>query len=208
MTYEDIFFYAKRHYKIIILVTISFLLLVTTLFAKNNEEEEIKYPKLTFPEIPAAPEDEKEELAKVYVDLKGAVVMQGVYQMTSNSRIIDVINMAGGLAKEADTLRINLSQKLRDEMVIIIPNIDDEKEDIEEYEEITKDAGEAETNNLICLSTASLDQLTTLPGIGPARAQDIINYRLEHGFSQISDVMNVTGIGEATFEQIKDLVKV
>ncbi len=216
MTYEDIFFYIQKYYKIIGASLLIFLLFLMTLVAKDNNNDSSENVQLPTPSevkeemTSNEPVEEEKTTVALYVDIKGAVAMPGVYAMDEGDRVIDVVNMAGGLDDEADTMRINLSQLVRDEMVIIIPHETDDE--IADEELITKDGGEDEAvekdDGLVCLSSASVAELATLPGIGEARAEDIIAYRDEHGFSEISEIKNVTGIGPAIFADIKDLLKV
>ena len=148
--------------------------------------------------------------------------------MKENDRVIDVINIAGGLLKEADTSLINLSKIVKDEMVIKVYNKNeikklDNKETIIKYIEtefncedkindacINNDVNITETkteNKKISINTATDSELDSLPGIGLSKAKDIINYRNNNGnFKTIEDIKNVSGIGDSLFEKIKDLI--
>lgn len=165
-------------------------------------------------------------------DIKGAVVNPGVYKIEESSRIIDAINMAGGLLENADTSVNNLSRYIKDEMVIIIYTKDEvlnfskviEKEikendtckknnDVIPNDSCINNNQKKENNNdidkKISINTADLDLMITLPGIGEEKAKTIIAYRNEHGlFEKIEDIMNVSGIGEKLFEKIKDYITV
>src|SRR5699024_7842251 len=100
---------------------------------------------------------------------------------------------------EADESKINLAQKITDEMVVVVPKTGDE-----EVEEFPLYNGGGDTNQ-INLNMATVDELSTLNGIGPKKAQAIIDYREENGpFQQVEDIMNVTGIGEKTLDSFKD----
>ena len=164
----------------------------------------------------------------VYVDIKGAVNKPGVYEINSNSRIIDVIKKAGNLKKEADTSIINLSKKVKDEMYIIIYT----KEEVQKYKEMTipsskvveeinekiicpdpdNDACANKTNvstgNKININTATVSELSTLSGIGESKAKKIIKYREKQKFNSIEDIKNVEGIGDSLYEKIKDNIEV
>lgn len=167
----------------------------------------------------------KEEINKtVYVDIKGAINNPGVYEMDSDSRIIDVIKEAGDLTPEADTSLLNLSKKVEDEMYIIIYT----KDEINEYNnrqvstvELEKKCECPDTENDACLkpnkdsistkiniNTASKEELETLTGIGSSKAESIIKYRETNKFNSIEDIKNVNGIGEALYEKIKNLIEV
>lgn len=129
----------------------------------------------------------------IYIDLKGEVRLPGVYKVSRGSRLYQVIDRAGGLTNQADILGYNLSQKLTDEQVIMIPSI---------YHR-----SDSDDNGLISISSASLETLMTLPNIGPATAQAIIDYRTQNGsFNAIEEIMNVRNIGRATFEAIEPYI--
>lgn len=139
------------------------------------------------------------------IDLKGAVVLPGVYEVNAGDRVIDVIEQAGGLSADADESKVNLAMKLADEMVIYIPKVG-EQVDIDGNASLEPKEEEATKLNL---NEAELEQLLTLPGIGPAKAQAILDYREQTGgFKSIDDLKNVTGIGDKTFEKLKELISV
>lgn len=170
---------------------------------------------------------------KIKVEIKGAINNPGVYELDDNSRVIDVINIAGGLTENADTNLINLSKKINDEMVIIIytreeienynnnkikteyvyievPSCPDKVNEacIEAYKE-EKQENKEETNNLININTANIDELTKLSGIGEAKAKLIIEYREQNGkFKEIKELTNVKGIGDSLIEKIKDNITI
>jgi len=135
---------------------------------------------------------------KVYVT--GEVINPGVYELSSGSRIDDALKVAGGATEEADLLRINLAAYVKDAQQIIIPG------------KSADGAGnyytEAESDGLIDINAANETELTALPGVGPVTAGNIVRYREEHGpFKKIEDIMNVTRIGQKTFDGMKDRIK-
>ena len=176
------------------------------------------------------------EIKKMYVDIKGAVKNPGVYQVNEENIINDVIALAGGLNNDAYTDNINLSKKVQDELVIYVYTKDEiKKNNLQENQtcssnnyiitECTENkvsiitSNENNENNennnssvsssLININIASIEELTTLPGIGESKAQNIINYREENGyFKTIDEIKNVNGIGEATFDQLKKYITV
>lgn len=136
--------------------------------------------------------------ATIIIDIKGEVKKPGVYEVDKDLRVNDVILLAGGLTDQADEFAINLAQKLQDEMVIHVPKIGEETE-----------GSIAVTNGKIKINYATQEEIETLNGIGPAKAQAIIQYREENGFfNTIEDLLNVSGIGEKTLENIKDDIQV
>lgn len=146
---------------------------------------------------------------KVFVDIKGAVKYPGVYELTSENRIIDVIEMAGGYTKEADAQFINHAQKLQDEMAIFVPTIGEMVEDIQPESFISVNTSNHLSEDVVNINLASEAELATLPGVGPSKARAIISYRDENGrFQTIEDLKNVSGIGDKTFEKLKEFISV
>lgn len=140
---------------------------------------------------------------RIGVYISGEVKNTGVYYLKKDSRITDLINICGGLTEEADVSKINPAQKLNDSDKIIIPK----KEENLNTESI-EDTNESDINvqEKININTATKDELTSLNGIGEATANKIINYRNKNKFREIEDIMNVPGIGEAKFSNIKDYI--
>ena len=114
----------------------------------------------------------------------------------------DLVKEAGGLTDEADIDQINLSEKLVDEERIIVPSKSEASE-----EGITSAAIDAKTKK-ININKASLSELMTLPGVGEKTAQKFIDYREQKKFKKIEDVMNIEGIGENKFKNIKEYISV
>lgn len=201
---------------IIILCTIIVVLggIIFILYKNNsNSKEEIV-------DIFKEPEEIKQEesnIRKVIIDIKGMINNPGVYEVDSNLRVNDVIELAGGLKEGADTSNINLAKLVSDEMTIIIYSTE---EVLEKFKQevcicncpyIQNDACINSNNddNLININTAGIEELTTLTGIGDVKAEAIIKYRSEVGkFKTKEELLNVEGIGEALFEKIKDNITV
>lgn len=148
-------------------------------------------------------EDNEEEY--IYVDIKGEVINPNVYKIKKGLRVIDVINLAGGLTEESDTSNINLSKIVTDEMVIVIKSKNNEKVYIDSDVDINNNNN---NNQLIDINTCTIDELLTLPGIGESKANNIIEYRKKNKFNTINDIMNVSGISESLFNKIKEYIKV
>lgn len=177
-------------------------------------------------------EKKEEVIEKVKVDIKGAIKKPGVYELDSNSIINDVIKLAGGLKTNASTKYLNLSKKILDEMVINIYTESEVKkmkepvdvcevkdQDLTNCDDATiivtnpdsnKDISNSNevVDNKVSINNGTKEELMTLSGIGEVKAQAIIDYRNKNGkFSKIEDLMNVSGIGESTYNQIKDNIK-
>ncbi|HJS18946.1 MAG TPA: ComEA family DNA-binding protein [Anaerolineales bacterium] len=141
----------------------------------------------------------------IVVHISGAVPRPGVYALPLGARAQDGISAAGGFLAEADKTTINLAQALEDGEKLDIPFIEGGSPVLGTPvpEVVTT------TTELININTASVAELDTLPGIGPTTAQKIIDYRDQNGsFLNIEDIINVSGIGPASYERIKDLITV
>jgi len=180
----------KKYYLAAIGVIILCIVIIINL---NESENEMVFEPIISNEI-------IEEVKFIYIDLKGEVKNPGVYKVEDSSRLFQVISLAGWTTMDADVLAFNLSLRLRDEQVIYIPSIYDE------YPMITEIIENAE-DGIVNINTASMQELDTLPGIGPSTAQSIIDYRNENGdFSNIDDLISVPGIGEATLNEIREFI--
>ena len=156
----------------------------------------------------------KEE-EQIVIHIIGEVKKEGIIYLKKGSRVADAIKEAGGETREADLSKINLAYVLEDGEKIYVPN---ENDKITEY--ITQgngnnviSEGSKTSNNLkgenskVNINTATLNELDSLPGIGPSTAQKIIDYREKNGnFEKIEDLQNVKGIGDAKYEGIKDRI--
>ena len=135
----------------------------------------------------------------IKVDLKG-------------ERVIDLINRAGGFLDDADQTKINLSQKVADEMVIYVPKVGEDSnvmEQVASFFQPQQSGNEASSDGKVNINQADSTLLQTLPGIGPSKAEAIIEYRETNGpFKMIEDIMNISGIGEKTFEKLKNSITV
>ena len=145
------------------------------------------------------------------VHVAGAVVRPGVYSLEEGSRVSDAVDAAGGFVAEADKNGLNLAAFLEDGERLDVPFVagfvPEESQGFVVVTEGTPSplAGE----ELININTASAEELDKLPGIGQTTAQKIIEYRTTNGpFASIEDIINVSGIGTATYDEIKDLITV
>lgn len=160
----------------------------------------------TFEQKMGGNEGISQESNVIIVDIKGAIYKPGVYEIEADARTHQLIEKAGGLISDADEIAINLAAPLQDGMVLYIPK----KGETKENPFLSKDEGldnkEAEKVNI---NTATIEELQTLNGIGPAKAEAIIAYREENGlFQSPEDLLEVTGIGDKSFEKLKEEILV
>lgn len=232
-----------RYRKLILLVSVILVLIIGGVFffgykyrlkkkkvSKNIvvvSKDSSKEEKLTINKDSESVDVDDSEYYKV--DIKGEVVNPGLYSMKDGSRVDDVIKAAGGLLETGDISVINLSKKVKDEMVIIIYSkeevLDFTKTKEEEKQVISAcicpdddavkndaciDSERVEdeklvSNGKISINSADVNSLMTLTGIGEGKALNIIKYREENGpFQSIEDLKNVDGIGDSLFDKIKE----
>ncbi len=147
----------------------------------------------------------EEQMVTVTVHVCGAVLNPGVYELSCASRIMDAVNLAGGLTEEAADDYVNLAAKISDAQQIYIPT----REEAGQLQRTSEQGGQTDSTGKININTADKELLCTLPGIGQTRAQSIITYRQEHGkFASIEDIMQVSGIKESSFQKIKEYITV
>lgn len=147
---------------------------------------------------------------KIIVEIKGEVAKPDVYQLEEGSIIKDLIDMAGGVTEEADLSRINRAEELLNHELIIIGNINDETESsvVQNNSTYSSNGNNSDKGStLININTADLEQLKGITGIGNIKAQSIIDYREANGgFKSLEELKNVDGIGDKTFEKIKEQI--
>lgn len=171
-----------------------------------------------------------EESISLKVDVKGAVKKPGVYEFSKGSTIYDAIIKSGGITTKGTTVNINLSKKLDDEMVIYVFTKDELKKreannevvcqipkcecETITVQECPDKNGESQTStekpddSKISINTATTEELMKIDGVGEAKAKAIIGYREQNGpFNTLEEIKNVSGIGDALFEKIKDAIK-
>ena len=143
----------------------------------------------------------------IVVEIKGEVMNPEVYTLNEGSIIKDLIEAAGGLTQEADISNINRAKEIKNHELIIIRNINDLNIE-EEYATEDKEINEESDDGKISINDSDLSKLKEIPGIGEVKANSIISYREKNnGFKSIEELKNVDGIGEKTFEKIKDSIK-
>lgn len=161
--------------------------------------------------------------APLVVHVIGAVPRPGLYEFAEGARNQDAIDAAGGLLSSANANAVNLAALLTDGQQLNIPYLEgqattEESTSLElpgspstdDFSSATVEPSSTAANTeLININTAALEELDSLPGIGPTIAQRIIDYRTENGpFFSIEEIMDVSGIGPATFDEIKNLITV
>ena len=180
--------------------------LLTLLGSKSSQQvpsfpqavETTQAPELLSEEKVSSAPDRREE--RLFVDVKGAVVAEGVYELEPGNRVTDAIEKAGGFAEDADKKSVNLAQKLEDEAVIYVAKIGENLNPMGN----TTDAETGASVGKVSLNKATVEELMTVSGIGQKRAQDIIAYREEQGkFKSLDELSNVSGIGAKTLEKLK-----
>lgn len=152
--------------------------------------------------------DEANNTITVFVS--GEVNNPGVVTIESKKRLSDVVEILGGTTENADLNKVNLAMKLEDESHYIIPKIGESVEIYSDDMPInSNEIIEDEKSNLININKATIQELDTLPGIGEATANKIINYRDENGeFKSIDEIKNVNGIGDKKYEELKSLISI
>ena len=141
--------------------------------------------------------------AVIFVDIKGAVKKPGIYQMKVGDRVKDAIDAAGGLTAEADSQKVNLAQRVEDQMVIVVPKVGEEAETIP----AGATSKEASKEGKVNINTATVEELKTLKGVGEKKAEAIIEYRKKNGsFKTKEDLMKVRGIGKKLFESFEERI--
>ena len=212
--------YMKKINKKVIIVIIAATIILILIHEKLIKNEDFIETNTDF-NIMQTEENviEDENSGKIIIYITGEIQKEGVYELEENSRVLDAIEIAGGLKENANIEDINLAQILEDESKIYIPNKNDEnikndnQNNIDNISKNTtetiKKEGTIIKSEKININTASQTELETLPGIGPSTALKIVNYRKEKGkFKNIEDIKNVSGIGESKFSKIKDLIKI
>ena len=138
------------------------------------------------------------------MDIGGQVKNPGVYTVKEGTRVFEVIEKAGGLTEDAFIEQINQAEAVTDGQKIVIPSSEDAQQSL-----MPQTASGKDSSGLVNINSADSETLQEIPGVGPATAEKIIAYRTENGrFSSIEDLKNVSGIGDKTFEKMKDKITV
>ena len=185
-------------------IAVVLLLLVAVGGLLPKKEEAVEETEVVVTTVLAEKTEESATLeAVVFVDIKGEVKKPGVYQMKAGDRVKDAIDAAGGLTEEADSQKVNLAKRLEDQMVIVVPKVGEEVEEIPAGETSKEDTKEGKVN----INTATVEELKTLKGVGEKKAEAIIEYRKKNGsFQTKEDLMKVRGIGKKLFESFQERI--
>ena len=204
---EDVVLFFRQNVKSIILAFVcSLVLIIGGLFYFNQNKTE-DYSAVSFSNTSneinnrdEKAEDKHDE--KIFVDVKGAVKHPGVFETTKDKRVKDLIEEAGGLLDDADTSTLNLSQKVKDQMIIYVLKHGEKPKQI-------SDSSSSSNTDVININTANKEQLMKISGVGKTKAEAIIAHREKNGdFKKKEDITKVRGIGKSTFEKIKDKIEV
>jgi len=175
--------------------------LVAVIVVSSSSSEDIEF---------ITENDMKSNTKTIFVDVSGAVERPGVYQLDSKARINDALIAAGGLSESADRVwvskTINLASIVKDGAKIYIKDTSNQQTGASSQQAEVQ--GLSTNQGMININTASQSELEKLPGVGSATALKIVNYRQNNPFSSIEDLMKVPGIGEKTFEKMKEMLSV
>lgn len=139
----------------------------------------------------------------INVYVTGAVIHPDVYSLPEGSIVKDAVTAAGGSTEKADLVGVNLAARLQDGDQITVPLIFEEGA----VRTGASSTGTSTVQTRISINRATVAELDTLPGIGPAKAQAIVDYRMQHGqFKRLEDLQKVKGIGTKTFEELKPFI--
>lgn len=139
--------------------------------------------------------NEKEKSESIVIDIKGAVKSEGVYEMSQGDRVKKAIEKAGGFSNDADVKKINLAQYVQNQMLLYVPHIGEQGGIAQEQQGKKK----------VAINIATKEEIETIVGIGPTKAESIIRYREEKGpFMKLEDLLEVDGIGEKSLEKMKE----
>lgn len=203
--------YCKKYKQFIPLIGIAFVIVVIAIFAVNlitsEDSVTINEPPVNALEVVEDTENMAESEGStsdyVFVEVKGAVKNPGVYEVPADARVTNVLSLAV-VSGSADLLTVNQSEKVKDEMVIYVPEIGE----IEDVDIISPEA-DAVDEVQVNINTATIDELTQLNGIGEKKAQLILDYREQNGlFMTKEDLMNISGIGEKTFDSLEPYITI
>ena len=171
--------------------------------SEENSKDDLEIEKDANIEINESTNEVSSKEVTVYIS--GEVNSPGIVTVNSGERLANVVEKVGGVTSNADLNQVNMAIKVEDEEHYIIPKIG---EVLEVQESImAENNGTKEDSSKININKATIEELDSLPGVGEATANKIVNYRDENGeFKSIEEIKNVNGIGDKKFQDMKDLI--
>ena len=207
----------KKEQKIKIAITLFVIIIAIFYYIYSQNQKEIFFEE-SKQENEVQEKTEETENKKIIVHVSGAVKNEGIVELEEGARVANAIEKVGGVRDDAYTKDINYALKLEDGMKIYVPTIEETKQEKEEVNINSESSNyiissnntktnENSNGQKVNINNADESELDELPGVGPSTAQKIIQYRKENGeFKSIDELKNVSGIGEAKFQKIKDLI--
>lgn len=209
----------KKEQKIKIAITLFVIIIAIFYYIYSQNQKEILFEE-SKQENEVQEKTEETENKKIIVHVSGAVKNEGIVELEEGARVANAIEKAGGVRDDAYTKDINYALKLEDGMKIYVPTIEEAKQEKEEVNINSESSNyiissnntktnENSNGQKVNINNADESELDELPGVGPSTAQKIIQYRKENGeFKSIDELKNVSGIGEAKFNSLKDKITV
>lgn len=197
-------YYIKKYYKYILIISVSILIFITMYFYNSNDKED-SVVETSIKKTTIKKEKQKNSNKTIFVDVKGAVNKPGVYELETGKRVMDAINLAGGITKDANTININLSKKVTDEMYIIVYTA----KEIYNYKKSNGD-----TNNIVCASNecdcpdsnndACIKKENSKSNTNNVKdkTDKKINGKVSINTASKEELMTLSGIGEAKANKI------
>lgn len=200
--------------------------IITSLISTNDKAKALPGGSSLLQSAQSAVTSKTAQVKTVRVQVSGAVLEPGIYDLPANCRVEEAISAAGGMTENADSERVNLVRKVRDGMQIRVPVKKAARTSRTQRKSAQATAGYsasstkkigstragAEKNNsavqIVRINSASAGELQQLPGIGPALAQRIVETRNSGRFSSVEDLLRVPGIGKAKLAKLRDYVEV
>ncbi|UQS83756.1 helix-hairpin-helix domain-containing protein [Bombilactobacillus thymidiniphilus] len=208
---EDVLNWLKNNKKIaIILIVLCLLILGVGFWSKikpSTVNDNFTNTTQTTNKVAKTTDDASQ--TKITVDVQGEINHPGVYHLSKNARIYDAVQAAGGATPQANLKGINQAQKLHDQSQVIVPNVADNTATTtsDSSDDSTTQTGQA--SHTVNLNSATAEELQNINGIGPKKAEAIVQFREDNGsFNKVEDLSKVKGIGDKTIAAIKDQLTV
>ncbi len=202
----------KTNYKQIIIISVLLVVIIAGIFIYLYQNHSTDYSFLEISESTVNSEVSNVLEEKIVIHIAGQVANPGIVELKDGARIVEAIEAAGGVTSDANLEKINLAYVLEDGMKVYIPSIADEDENnyvTTGSSGVSSNSSNATQTLKININTASVDDFSKIPGIGSSIASRIVEYRKENGkFSTVEDIKNVSGIGDAKFNNIKNYIYV